>query len=142
MRLIVVDASILFSFFKPESFTRNLLKSVYLKGAKLIAPDFALDELYLLKQKICRFCGIGGLEFIISFALLSEIIDVVPRSEFVKFESEALKLLPGHVKDMPYFALALSSDCAIWSNEKRFKQQSKVKVFFTSELINEFGLKQ
>ena len=67
MRLIVVDASILFSFFKPESFTRNLIKSVYLKGAKLIIPDFGLDELYLLKQKICRFCGIGGLEFIFLF---------------------------------------------------------------------------
>ena len=91
MRLIVVDASVLFSFFKPESFTRNLLKSVYLKGAKLIAPDFAFDELYSLKQKICRFCGISDLEFIISFALLSEIIDVVPRSEFAKFELMASK---------------------------------------------------
>ena len=74
MRLIVVDASVLFSFFKPESFTRNLLKSMYLKGAKLIVPDFGLDELYLLKQKICKSCGIGGLEFIVSFSLLSQIL--------------------------------------------------------------------
>lgn len=140
MRLVVVDASILFSFFKPESFTRNLLTSVYLKGAKLIAPDFALDELYLLKQKICKFCGIGGLEFIISFALLSEIIEIVPRSEFSKFESKALKLLPGHTKDMPYFALALSSDCAIWSNEKRFKEQSEVDVFSTEEIKRLFDI--
>lgn len=140
MRLIVVDASILFSFFKPESFTRNLLKSAYLKGAKLIVPDFALDELYILKQKICRFCGIGGLEFIITFALLSEIIEVVPRREFKKFESKALKLLPEHTKDMPYFALALSSDCAIWSNEKRFKGQSKVDIFSTEEIKKLFDI--
>ncbi|MBI2131051.1 hypothetical protein HYU10_04760 [Candidatus Woesearchaeota archaeon] len=138
MRLVVVDASILFSFFKPESFTRNMLKSAYLKDAKLIVPDFALDELYILKLKICKFCGIGGLEFIISFALLSEIIDVIPRSEFKKFESGALKLLPEHTKDMPYFALALASDCAIWSGEKRFKQQSKVKIYSTSELFLSF----
>lgn len=140
MRLIVVDASILFSFFKPESFTRNLIKSVYLKGAKLIAPDFALDELYVLKQKICKYCGIGGLEFIISFVLLSEIIDVVPRPEFAKFESKALKLLPGHAKDMPYFALALSSDCAIWSNEKRFKEQSDVDIFSTDDIKRLFDI--
>ena len=140
MRLIVVDASILFSFFKPESFTRNLLKSVYLKGAKLIVPDFALDELYLLKQKICRFCGIGSLEFIISFTLLSEIIDVVPRSEFEKFESKALNLLPGHTKDMPYFALALSSDCSIWSNEKRFREQSEVDISSTDDIKRLFDI--
>jgi len=141
MRLIVVDASILFSFFKPESFTRNLLKSVYLKGAKLIAPDFALDELYALKQKICKFCGIGGLEFIISFVILSEIIDVVPRDEFKKFESKALGLLPGHTKDMPYFALALSSDCVIWSNEKRFKKQSDVGIFTTDDIERFFDIR-
>ncbi|MBS3114265.1 hypothetical protein J4448_04125 [Candidatus Woesearchaeota archaeon] len=140
MRLIVVDASILFSFFKPESFTRNLLKSIYLKGAKLIVPDFALDELYLLKQKICKFCGIGGLEFIISFALLSEIIDVVPRSEFKKFESKALKLLPGHTKDMPYFALALSAGCGIWSNEKRFKEQSEVDILSINDIKRLFDV--
>ena len=140
MRLIVVDASILFSFFKPESFTRKLLKSVYLKGAKLIVPDFALDELYSLRQRICKFCGIGGLEFIVSFTLLSEIIDVVPRSEFKKFESRALKLLPGHSKDMPYFALALSSDCAIWSNEKRFKEQSAVDIFSTGDITKLFDV--
>lgn len=140
MRLIVVDASILFSFFKPESFTRRLLKSVYLKGAKLIAPDFALDELYVLKQKICKFCGIGGLEFIISFALLSEIIDVVPRDEFKNFESKALELLPGHTKDMPYFALALSSGCAIWSNEKRFKEQLDVDAFTTDDIKRLFDV--
>ena len=141
MRLIVVDANVLFSFFKPESFTRKALKSLYLKGAKLIVPDFALDELYALRQKICKFCGIGGLEFIISLALLSEIIDVVPRSEFEKFEPKALKLLPGHTKDMPYFALALSSDCAIWSNEKRFKEQSEVDIFSTEDIKRLFDIK-
>ena len=140
MRLIVVDASILFSFFKPESFTRNLIKSAYLKGAKLIAPDFALDELYLLKQKICKYCGIGGLEFIISFALLSEILEVVPRSEFEKFEPKALKLLPEHTKDMSYFALALASACVIWSNEKRFKEQSDVDIFSTDDIKRLFDI--
>lgn len=139
MRLIVVDASVLFSFFKPESFTRNLLKSLYLKGAKLIAPDFALDELYKLKQRICKFCGIGGLEFIISFALLSEILGVVPRAEFKKFESKALELAP-HAKDMPYFALALSSGCAIWSNENRFKEQSEVDILSADDVKKIFDI--
>src|SRR3989344_942198 len=141
MRLIIVDANILFSFFNPESFTRKLIQSVYIKGGKLIIPEFALDELFALKQRICNFCQIDESEFIISFALLSKILEQVPRSEFKKFEPRALKLLPGHTKDMPYFALALASDCAIWSNEKRFKEQSEVEIVSTEEAKLLFDVK-
>ena len=141
MRLIIVDANILFSFFNPESFTRELIKSVYLKGGKLIIPEFALEELFALKQRICNFCQIDESEFIISFALLSKILESIPLSEFKKFESKALRLLPGHAKDMPYFALALASGCAIWSNEKRFKKQSEVEIFSTEEIKLLFDVK-
>ena len=37
---------------------------------------------------------------------------------------EARKLSP-HYKDAPYFALALSINSPIWSNEKKFEEQSK-----------------
>ena len=46
-----------------------------------------------------------------------------------------------HSKDIEYFALALKSNCAIWSDEKALKKQSKVKVLTTSELVKELGLK-
>ena len=141
MRLIVVDANILFSFFKSGSFTRGAVKSLYLKGAKFIAPDFALEELYGLKDKICKCCKIDEFGFIASFTLLSEILHVIPRSESSAFEPRAKKLLSGHIKDMPYFALALSSDCAIWSNEKRFKEQSEVEVLTTSNIKKFFDIK-
>jgi predicted nucleic acid-binding protein len=41
-----------------------------------------------------------------------------------------------HLKDVEYFALALKLDCPIWSNEKAFKKQSRVKVISTKELIS------
>ena len=46
-----------------------------------------------------------------------------------------LKLAP-HPKDAEYFALALRFVFPIWSNEKAFKKQSKVKVFSTSDLVS------
>jgi len=49
--------------------------------------------------------------------------------------SEGLKLAP-HPKDLEYFALALRFDFPIWSNEKAFKKQPKVKVFSTSDLFS------
>jgi predicted nucleic acid-binding protein len=49
---LVIDAAILFSFFKPESFTRDFVKLLYGNGVRLFAPDFLLDELISLKERI------------------------------------------------------------------------------------------
>ena len=63
-------------------------------------------------------------------------IDFVPFKEFNMYEEEADKLAP-HDKDVQYFALALSyGDAAIWSDEKAFKKQSKVRVFNTDDVID------
>ncbi|MCG2718067.1 MAG: PIN domain-containing protein [Nanoarchaeota archaeon] len=132
---LIVDANILFSFFKPESFNRDLIKSLYIKGVRLFIPDFGLDEVLSLKARICDFCGIDESEFEKSFTLLYEIFDAVPKHKFENLIPEARKLLPEHTKDIPYFALALSLNCGIWSNEKRFKKQSNVKIFSTDDLL-------
>lgn len=52
------------------------------------------------------------------------------------FAGEAKQLLGEHLKDIPYFALALYLNCGIWSNEKRFKKQSRIKAVSTADLIS------
>lgn len=37
--------------------------------------------------------------------------------------------------DSEYFALAMKLRCTIWSNDKRLKQQEKVNIINTTELI-------
>ncbi len=49
------------------------------------------------------------------------------------FLSEAKEIAP-HKKDVPYFTLALAFNAGIWSDEKAFKNQTRVKVFSTEEL--------
>ncbi len=44
-----------------------------------------------------------------------------------------------HDKDAPIFALALKFNCAIWSNEPSFKQQTKLPVISTRDIIELFG---
>ncbi|MFQ5531630.1 MAG: PIN domain-containing protein [Candidatus Nanoarchaeia archaeon] len=39
------------------------------------------------------------------------------------------------VDDSPYIALALKTNCPIWSNDKGLKHQSKVKILSTEDLI-------
>ena len=72
------------------------------------------------------------LEFLIG--VLFKRIEVIPKYRYDKFLEETKKILPGHPKDVPYFALALSLNCAIWPNEKRFKKQPRIKVFSSDEL--------
>ena len=44
------------------------------------------------------------------------------------------------LKSLLNFALALYAESAIWSNEKRFMKQSKVKVFSTADVKSLLGL--
>ena len=71
------------------------------------------------------------LHFVIS--IIFENIKTVKIEEYVEYMEEAKNLAP-HERDIPYFALALAKNCAIWSNEKAFKKQQKVKVFSTNDL--------
>ncbi|MBI4895257.1 MAG: hypothetical protein HY831_02060 [Candidatus Aenigmarchaeota archaeon] len=51
---------------------------------------------------------------------------------------EVEKIFPDH-NDIKYFALALKLNCGIWTNEKILKEQNKIPIYSTEELINIFG---
>lgn len=138
---LVIDANILFSFFNPESSRRLVIKSCSKLGFKLISPDFAFEELLKDKEKIKKYSKIGELEFIILFSLLEKMIESIGKLQYNGFIPKSKELAP-HIKDVLYFALALHFNCPIWSDEKSFKKQSKVKVYNTSELLKEIGLEK
>jgi len=130
---LVVDANILFSFFRPDSERKHLVEGLLISDCELVSPEFVIEELLSDKEKIKKFSGLNESEFSELFLILEDEIRVVPKSEYDKFLSDAIKLSP-HIKDAPYFALALSLNSPIWSDEKAFKKQSKVKIFSTSAL--------
>ena len=135
---LVVDANIMFSFFNKNSARRKVVERLRPK-LELIAPDFAFEELIKDKGRVQKYARISSNDFLILFSLLENVIKSVPKSEYDGFFNDAEKLAP-HSKDIPYFALALSLNCAIWSDENSFKKQPKVKVFSTSDLVKELKL--
>jgi len=137
-RLLVVDANILFSFFKKDSTRRHLIKGLSNRGSKLVSPDFAMEELLSDREKVMEFAGINELGFKFLFSLLERRIETFSKSEYKEFLLGAREISP-HGRDDPYFALALSLNSAIWSDEKAFKKQSRVKVLSTEELIELLG---
>lgn len=133
MRL-VVDANILFAALIKKGWTFNFIRLLSKKGFKLYSPAYILDETNDRMDRLTRFSGLNKAEIEFLVGILFRRIEVVPERRYAKSVKKAQELLPGHPEDVPYFALALSLDCAIWSNEKRFKQQSRVKVVSTDEL--------
>ena len=121
---LIVDACILFSFFNKLSARRGIFKKLLEQESKLISPDFALKELSNNKSDIMKFSKISESEFNEIFLELTKNIKTTKEEEYKEFLSEASKISPhGKVaKDDPYFALALSLNCPIWSDENSFKK--------------------
>lgn len=58
---------------------------------------------------------------------------IIPLEELTPYVEDAEKLTLDS-DDMAYFALALKLNCAIWSNDKRLKDQKKISIYNTYEL--------
>jgi len=57
--------------------------------------------------------------------------------EFKEHKSEIME--KSSLDDIEYLALALKLNCPIWSEDKRLKKQTLVKIINTTELIRELG---
>ena len=73
---------------------------------------------------------------VIDANVLFSALSVVPKEKYSDFIGEAEKFSPDE-KDVMYLALALKLKCAVWSNDKKLKQQDRVKVYSTEDLRNE-----
>lgn len=129
---LVLDANILFSGLLKNSLTAELLFHEHLK---LYAPEFILEEFFkyefLIETKMKRSHG----EFVQIMHALKEVISVVPQEEYSELFEKAKRVSPDE-KDFLYFALALKLGCAIWSNDKRLKDQKQIVVYSTPELVS------
>jgi predicted nucleic acid-binding protein len=74
--------------------------------------------------------------FHLKYLHLFEEINIVPAEEFKEFVPKAEKMLSGHIKDVPYLALALKLECPIFSGDKVLKRLSPVRVFSPRELLD------
>jgi predicted nucleic acid-binding protein len=108
---------------------------IFNENINLFAPQFLNDEINKYKSEIMKKSGLCNEELELFFSLLINQIEYVPKSEFLEYFSEAKKISPDK-NDFLYFALALKLKCAIWSNDKKLKNQNKIKIFNTNELIN------
>lgn len=129
---LVVDTNILVSFFR-ENPVRAIILGSDLFCIELHTPEHGFKELLNIKGELSKYSKISSSEVEFIFDELKKHVKIIP-DESSKLYEEQAKILSPHDKDISFFALALKLDCAIWSNEPAFKEQSKIEILNTSDL--------
>ena len=129
---LVIDANILFSTFIKQGKTIEILLNPLFN---LYAPVYIFEEIEEHKDEILAKTNRSEKELNELISSLLDIVKLVPSKEIEQYMGEAEKLSPDK-DDIIYFALALKLNCAIWSNDKKLKEQNRIKIYSTSDLEN------
>ncbi len=132
---VTVDANILFSALLKDGATRRVW---FNPGLELFAPAFLLSEFYKYKSYLTKKFSGSGEEFEELLGKLIVQARFVADEELVPF-LPAASSLTNDEKDWLYVACALCKNTVIWSNDKGFRNQRRVEVFSTEELIKKTG---
>ncbi len=131
---IIVDANILIAMLvKPG----RPIDIFFDSRLSLLAPQLLFEEIENNKEEIMEKSRLNEEEFKWLYTILKHNIEIIPEEEFLKFREKADEICPDQ-KDIVYFALALYLNCPVWSNEKKLKEQAKVLVYATHELMKIF----
>lgn len=130
---LIIDANIIFAALIKEGLTAELIISDELQ---LFAPEFLLEEISKYQDQIFEKTHRSKEEFEIFVQILNEYITFIPQKNINPFLEKA-NLFSPDPKDSVYLALALALKSAVWSNDKKLKEeQVQVKVLSTEDLIN------
>ncbi|MAG16114.1 hypothetical protein CMO88_03565 [Candidatus Woesearchaeota archaeon] len=131
---LVVDSNRLIAALIKDSSSRAIITN---HKHSFLLPEFSLEEINKYKSYICGKAKLDSATFdtLLSSLLLN--IEVIAREQYASKLQIAKELLTERdLKDVPFLALALSKETdGIWSDDKDFLIQNKVKIFKTEDLI-------
>lgn len=134
--LLVVDANVVISALVAKGVShRVFLLNSLLKKFDFIAPEFLWREVEKHRETLLEETKLSPDEFNEILDFLKEEITIVPAKDFIGFLPEAEKVSPDP-KDKQYFALAIAFNCGIFSGDLKIKEQSNVKIYSPSELLD------
>jgi len=118
---------------------RSKARSVLLNPAhEFFFPEYRVEEVERHLPLIMEKTRLSEEEVRLAFRVLMTNLRVVPPGEIRSRLSEAEAIM-GSIdeSDVPFIAAALSLSCdGIWSDDKDFKRQRKVRVWTTGEMTH------
>jgi predicted nucleic acid-binding protein len=131
-----VDANILFSALIRKGETRKLW---FNPEIELYAPQFILKEFQKYSCYLQKKSRLKDQDFkALCHKILSQLFFMADAE--LKPYLHAAASLSRDAKDWLYLACALKEDTIIWSEDREFKKQNRVKTLNTKEMIKEFGM--
>ena len=131
---LVVDANVLIAGFVRTAITRELLLDERLT---LHMPEYGLTETtrVLNRARLRARVGLTSAQIQELLAHLTARIRLCAAATYRHLITEALRLISDPA-DAPYLALALHLRIPIWSNDAGFRQQRRVMIYTTDELLD------
>ena len=130
---LVVDTNIIIAALIKDNISRKVL---FNPNFKFLSPDYLITEILKYKDEIIDKTNISVEDFEVALIFILKNINLLPIEEYKEFLDEAKEIM-GEVdkNDTPFIAAALVTKADIWSDDKHFEKQNKVKIFKTKDLI-------
>ncbi len=129
---IVIDTNVIISAIIRDGFSRRI---IFDKDIELLTVSFTISEINKHKEEICKKADISEKEFRDLLFIIFKYISIVPIDIYSAYLREAEKLI-SDIDDAPFLACALYLDCPVWSDDRHFKMQNKIKILTTQDMIN------
>ena len=132
---LIIDTNILISSLLKDSTVREILLN---ESINFYLPEIVLSEVNKYLPYIIQKSELNEKEIKKLLNTLLENLILVPIDEYEKKMDEGMKII-GKIdeKDTQFIALALSiENDGIWSNDKHFEKQEKIRVFKTMDILN------
>ena len=129
---IVIDTNIFISALIKNNKTREL---IFNSKYNLLFPEF--EEIFNHKKEILKKSKLTNYELNILLLSLLKKVKIIRAKRITEYNEQAKKIM-GKIdfNDVIFIATALAFDCPIWSDDKHFQKQNKVKVLTTNDIIN------
>jgi predicted nucleic acid-binding protein len=131
---IVLDSNILFSALLKDSTTRKIILTY---DGFFLFPSFIFVEMEKHKDELLTKSGMNRKDFDELLHMILKKVLVVPASVMKPYREEALSIVRDiDINDALFIACALvHSDSILWSDDKKLKNQSRVRILNTKEII-------
>src|SRR3989344_3163272 len=132
----VIDTNILISALIKDSVTRKIIIE---SGLNFYYPKISFYEIQKHKPLVLKKSGMSEKQFNDVLNILLDNVILVSEYRFADNLNKANNLIGKiDINDVVFLACALSLDLEIWSDDKHFQKQKKVKVLTTQEFVKRF----
>ena len=130
---IIIDSNILFSALIKDSLTRRMILEY---NGYFLFPYFIFEEMEKHKGELPKKSEMSAEDFNLLLNLLLRTVMIVPTEVLFQYRKEAYEIIKDiDPDDTIFIACALAyPDSVIWSDDKKLKQQTHVRIINTAEM--------